>query len=93
TSVWKAFPFSMVRGALAFGSALGIYEATKCKLMQIRAVDDLSSSAIAGSLATGLGGTLFGAFPWTRPNSMKMYSEKFQQFQKEIPKNFVKYEA
>ncbi|XP_057822166.2 uncharacterized protein LOC131034636 isoform X1 [Cryptomeria japonica] len=90
---WKAFPNSMVRGAVAFGSALGIYEATKCKLLQTRVMDDLSSSSIAGSLGTGVGGTLFGAFPWTRPNSMKMYQERFQEFRKEIPKNFVKYAA
>ncbi|XP_057822168.2 uncharacterized protein LOC131034636 isoform X2 [Cryptomeria japonica] len=76
---WKAFPNSMVRGAVAFGSALGIYEATKCKLLQTRVMDDLSSSSIAGSLGTGVGGTLFGAFPWTRPNSMKMYQERFQE--------------
>jgi len=31
---WKAVPYSMARGALAFGSALGIYEATNCKLKQ-----------------------------------------------------------
>lgn len=30
----KAVPYSMVRGALAFGSALGVYEATNCKLTQ-----------------------------------------------------------
>lgn len=42
-------------------------------------MDDLSSSSIAGSLGTGIGGILFGAFPWTRPNSTKMYQEKFKE--------------
>lgn len=90
---WKAVPYSMVRGALAFGSALGVYEATKCKLMQTGVMDDPSSSTVAGGIGTGLGGIVFSAFPWTRPNSTKMYAEKFKQFQREIPKNFAKYAA
>lgn len=90
---WKAVPYSMVRGALAFGSALGIYEATNCKLKQTGVMRDLSSSTVAGGIGTGLGGIVFSAFPWTRPNSKKMYPEKFKQFQREIPKNFAKYAA
>lgn len=89
----KAVPYSMVRGALAFGSALGVYEATNCKLTQAGVMGDLSSSTVAGGVGTGLGGILFSAFPWTRPNSTKMYAEKFKQFQREIPKNFAKYAA
>lgn len=90
---WKAVPYSMARGALAFGSALGIYEATNCKLKQTGVMGDLPSSIVAGGIGTGVGGFLFSAFPWTRPNSTKIYAEKFKQFQREIPKNFAKYVA